>query len=196
MTYPVLADVKAYLGTSSSGEDTLLSWLLGGAIAFVERWTGRDFVAAVDQTIRIVPDYPNLLGSDRRKLLIRDYDLRAVTSITNGDGEVLDAADYMLRPPSGPPYYCIELFTWSGQRWTRGDVGYVEIVASSLGYSASCPDDVFAAILALVAHLYRSRTTGASGAVSTATRGGLVIPPATVPPDILQMLDPYRRVKG
>lgn len=196
MAYPTVSDVKTYIGTASNTEDTLLEWLLAGAIAFVEKWTERNFVAASDQTIRVVPEYPNLLGRDRRKLLIRDYDLAAVTSITNGDGEVLAEADYLLRPPDGPPYYCIEIYKWAGKCWTRGTVGYVEIEASSLGYSATCPEDVFAAILALVAHLYRSRTSGASGPVSTATRQGLMIPPSTVPVDILQMLQPYRRYKG
>lgn len=196
MSYPTTANLKTYIKTASSAEDTLLGWVNDAAIRFVEAWCGHDFVADADQTIYVMPEYPNLLAG-RRVLLVRGYDIISVTSITNGDGESVDSGDYRLLPLDGPPYYKIELDADSGLFWWRGSdgAGVVTIVASSLGYSASCPADVFLAILDLGAYLYRARSSGGLGPVSTATRQGMVIPPDEVPPHILQMLAPYRRVR-
>ena len=198
MAYPAVSDLKTYLGTSSATEDTLLGVVLNAAIAWVEAWCGHDFVADSAQTIKIMPDYPNLMDRARRVLLVRNWEIISVTSITNGDGEVVAAADYTLLPLSGPPYYKIELHADSGLYWTRGSdgAGFVTIVASSLGYTADVPNDVKLAILQIAAYMYRARGSGTAGKVATATRQGLVIQPDELPATSLQLLWNYRRVRG
>ncbi len=197
MAYPTTAQVKTYLPASGSGEDTLIDWLLGGAVKFVENYTGHDFVADAAETFYVVPEYPNLLNG-RRTLLLRDREVITLTSVTNGDGVAVASGNYCLLPKSGPPYYKIELDPDSGLYWWRGSdgAGVVTVVASSEGYSAACPADVFMAILQLVAYLYRGRSTGAGGPVTTASRAGLIIPASEVPANILTVLDAYRRRPG
>src|SRR3990172_13265896 len=84
MTYPVLADAKTFLSVSSSGEDTVLGWLVSAAVKFVEEYTGHDFVADAAQTVTVIPEYPNLHG--KRRLLIRETEFTAGTTVTNGGG--------------------------------------------------------------------------------------------------------------
>lgn len=193
MTYPTTANVKTFLGVVGAGEDTLIGWLLEAAVAFVEKYCGHDFVSQAGQTYEVVPEYPNLLAG-KRVLLIRDVDLYAVTSVTNGDGVVVAAGDYKLLPRSGPPYYKIELDADSGLVWWRGSdgSGVVEIQGTT-GYSSACPDDVFLAILEIAAYEYRARQSGAGGVVTTATRQGIIVPPGSYPSYITDLLDPYRR---
>jgi len=195
MTYPTYANLKTFLGTSSSAEDTLLGWIIDAAIAFVEVWTGHDFVAQASQTIYVNPVYPARLGP--RVLLIRQYDVMAVTEIKNGDGVVVAAANYRLLPLDGPPYHKIELAADSGLCWTRGAAGTgVVAIKGTTGFSTGCPKDVFLAILMIGAAYYRARSSGGMGTVMTATRQGLVIEPGNLPPEILALLEPYRRWRG
>jgi len=195
MAYPTVENAKTYLSVTGAGEDTEIGWFVDAATAWVENYCGHNFEADADQTIYILPEYPALIGRSRRKLLIREYEIISVTSITNGDGETVGSGDYLLRPTSGPPYYMIELDADAGLVWWRGSdgAGVVTIVASSLGYSATCPDDVFLAILETVGVLYRARATGGLGTVTTATRQGLIIQPGIMPPHILFLLNSYRR---
>lgn len=191
MTYPTDADVKTFLGITGSGEDALVGWLLEAAIQFVESYCGHTFVADELQTVEVVPEYPNLLDG-RRVLLIRDTEFMAVTSVKNGDGVTLAASDYKLLPRSGPPYHKIELRP--GLVWWRGSdgLGVVEI-GGTTGTSTGCPADVFLAIIQIAAYEYRARQTGAGGAVTTATRQGMIIPPQSLAPHIMEKLNPYRR---
>jgi len=189
MAYPVLVDVKAYLKVAGAGEDGLLQQLLDAAISFVEGWCGRKFTRALGQT-KVVPEYPHRVGS--RKLLVK-ADVYSVTSIQNGDGSLIGANEYLLLPFSGPPYWCIELKPWAA--WSRGaDGSGVVTISGDIGLD--CPADVSSAVLELVAYLYRSRTTGAGGAVTTATRQGLIIPASSVPGHVLEVLNLHRRSAG
>ncbi len=197
MTYPTSANCKTYIGASGAGDDTLIGWLLDGVIAWVEAWCGHDFVAQAAQTVKVMPEYPNILGRSRKKLLIRDFDLMAVTSVTNGDGVSVASGDYTLLPLSGPPYFMIELTPGSGKYWWRGwdGEGVVTIVGTT-GQSTACPADVFQAILMLVAHFYRGRSSGAGGPLTTATRQGMVIEADKVPKTVLDLLANHRRVRA
>lgn len=191
--YPTVANCKAFMVITAATDDATITFLVDGAISFVERYCGRSFLDVAAQTIYVMPTYPNLLN--KRTLLIKDRDLVAVTSITNGDGEAVTA--YRLLPLNGPPYYQIEIHPDAGQTWNRGSDGEgVVTIVGTIGYKASVPDDVFMAVLELVAWLYRARSSGAGGSVTTATRAGLTIAPSELPPNIREVLDQYKRLKG
>lgn len=193
MAYPTVSNVKTHLTITGSGDDATLTNILAAVVDWVEQWTGHSFVAASAQTIKVVPDYPNLLG---RRVLLIGHDLRSVTSITNGDGESISSSDYTLLPLDGPPYHKIELHVDSGLRWWRGvESGYVTIVGD-VGFSSDVPDDVKLAILELCGYFYRARSTGAGGAVRTATRQGLIIEADELPGRVLELLGPYRRLRA
>lgn len=191
--YPTATQVKTFLGISSSGDDTTIGYIVDGVTDFIERYCGRSFVDAAAQTIKVMPEYPNLLG--RRELLIKDWDVVSVTSITNGDGETI--SDYTLLPLNGPPYYKIEIDLDAGQVWNRGSdgAGVVTIVCTT-GYASAVPNDIYLAFIQLCAWLYRARSAGAGGAVTTATREGLTIAPSEIPPNIRETLDLYKRQHG
>ena len=193
MAYPTLAECKSSIGGTGTGQDAVIQWLLDGTVAFVERYCGRSFVPATGQEVYVVPGYPNLLGSGRRTLLVRDVDLVSVTAITNGDGEVLSSGDYRLLPRQGPPFYLIELGLASGKRWSAGDDGLGLVKIEGTTGSATTPGDVFWAIQEIVAFLFRARSSGAAGAVTTATREGLVIKPSEFPPHVMVILENYQR---
>ncbi len=194
--YPTKAQCKTFMVVSGSGEDDVIDFLLNGAVAFVERYCGRTFLDVESETISVMPTYPNLVGRGHRTLLLRGYDLFAVTGagITNGDGETI--SDYTLLPLDGPPYYKIEIDADAGQYWNRGSSGKeVVTIVCTTGFSDAVPNDIFEAVLDLVLWKYRARTSGAGGPVTTATREGLTIAPAEVPPNIMQTLDYYKRLR-
>lgn len=190
--YPDTDDCKTFMGIAGSGEDAVIDWLVAGAVAFVERYCDRSFLDAESQTVYVMPEYPNLLGRGRRMLYVPDVELVGVDTVTNGDGE--EVADYRLLPVNGPPYFMVEIDRDAGQCWNRGSDGEgVVTIEGTTGYGTSVPDDVFMAILGLVAWLYRSRSSGGGGPVTTATRAGLVIAPSEVPGHLRELLDLYRR---
>lgn len=195
MAYPTLANVKTYLGGSGTGQDSVLQWLLDGAVDWVERYCGRKFVETAADTVYVVPDYPAIIGSHRRLLYLRDVDLVSVTSITNGDDESVSSGEYRLLPLEGPPYFLIELLPSSGKYWwAGGDGDGVVTIVGNTGF-ATTPSAVFQAVLEIVAFAFRARTSGGAGPVTTATREGLVIQPAMVPEHVLEWLRVYKRVR-
>ena len=197
MSYPALANLKTFVNTSSESEDGVLQICLDAAIDFVEKYTGHSFEESDSVTIKVIPEYPYILGPHRRKLLINEYDIQSVSGITNGDGESIAASDYRLLPVDGPPYFMIELAADSGLYWFSGwdRIGTVDIVCTT-GYCADTgtPGDIYAAIIQLAVHLYRARSSGGGGHVRTATRGGLVIEPSDIPDSVRVVLDSYRRL--
>lgn len=176
---------------SGSGDDTVIGYLVDGVTDWIERYCGRSFVDASGQTFYVMPSYPNVLN--KRTLIIKQ-DLLAVTSIVNGDGETI--SDYRLLPVDGPPYYKIEIDMDAGQIWNRGSDGTgIVTIEGTTGYASAVPDDVYMAFMQMVAWLYRARSSGAGGAVTTATREGLTIAPNEIPPNILLVLNLYRRLR-
>lgn len=195
--YPTKVNFKTWVGISGASDDTLLDWLADGAAAFVERYCGRSFVDAAAQTVKVLPEYPNLLGKYKRTLLIKSDDIVSITTVVNGDGVTVSSDDYTLHPLDGPPYYRIELHADSGLRWWRGSDGAgVVTLTCTTGFAENVPDDIFLAILKLMSHEYRARSSGGRGMVQTATRAGLIIEPGKVPPDIIVTLNLYRRARA
>lgn len=171
MAYPVLADLKAWLGISATSEDTTLTTLLNSAVAFVERYTGRSFVAAAGT--REFPVRPPFVSKDRFRLWVA-ADLINVSTLVNGDGTTLSSGDYYLESPNmQPPYNVIALERSSATVFysTNGDR---ISVSGDWGYSANCPDDVFGVILSICAEEYRRKVSG-GGTVNVASRSSGVV---------------------
>ena len=59
-----------------------------------------------------------LTNVDGNYLMVDPFDLLAVTSITNGDGTSITAADYVFEPRYDPPYWAIKLKSSSSIAWT------------------------------------------------------------------------------
>jgi hypothetical protein len=189
MTYPTLNQLKEHMNVSSTSEDTDLAWCLDSAQGFVERYTGRVFVA-VSETRYFTVALPWV---DRERLrLVLFMDLHSVTSVTNGDGEAL--SDYFLMPHAAP-YDAIRLPRSTGKRWTDNGEDAQIAIAGDWGYSDSCPDGVFYAVMEAARVYFNASKQGVGGPVQTASRtSGLAVLPAGLPPHVMEILWQYRRL--
>lgn len=188
MAYPTLAQVKTRLGIPDTTEDTTITQILNGAIDTAEKHCGRVFVAA-NATINYDAVAPYV--TKNKRVLHLFADLVSITTLTNGDGSVIASSDYRSWPFT-TPYYEIELDRRSGLIFT--DATQPISVAGDWGYSASCPDAIFQAILDLCHYVYFGTHSGSGGANMQASRQtGMIVAPDVIPPKIEAVLDLFRR---
>lgn len=186
--YCTVAQVKALISATESGDDALLAVLVTRASALVDQHTGRTF-ADRSETRTFTP------GTDTDGLtLLLDDDLISITTLTNGDGTVIAAASYKLLPLNHTPKHAIRLLASSGLSWTYTDDAEGAIsVNGKWGYclSASCPADVVQATARLALWLYRQREAPFSRVGNVMT--GEYEVPVAMPDDVQKMLQPYLR---
>lgn len=183
--YTTLEALKGYLGIAATetNDDDLLSTLINSATDFINNRCGRQFMASTRTCY-----YGR--GSLRGQLLILDNDLLSVTTLTNGDGTVITADDYLLWPRNITPYAAIRLK--QNRVWSFRDSDSEIVVTGQWGYSITPPADIVQACTRLAAHLYRQKDASFFDATSTPEMGGLVIQRG-IPPDVDQLVRMYRR---
>ena len=135
-----------------------------------------------------------------------DAPLLSVTTLTNGDGTIIPASLYQLRPYNGPHYTSIKLNASSSVIWTpglSGDTEGVITVAGKWGYvdrTASDPASraviasTNSACLAIAVSAYKKRYGVGVEGVAKVTGAGVVITPSGIPPEAKISLDPLRRL--
>jgi hypothetical protein len=195
MPYPTLAEYKVWAGiaTGETGDDVTLTALLARATALIEGpqplGTGRTFVAVTETRLVDCPE------PGERVLPLWDVgDLASITTVTNGDGAIIAATEFVTRPRRGTPFYALELKSGSATSWTYADSPEGAIsIAGRWGYSLDVPADIYQAHLRLTDFLYRSR--GGSGDQAVRTEGGIILP-SRLPKDIDDILAGYRDVLG
>lgn len=146
-----LAQVKAHLRISDSGEDELLAELVRGAREEVERSTG---LALIDQSWRLVLDR---LPRHATVTLPR-HPVRAVTSVTvygtDGEATLVPGSDYQLDPLSRPARLHFEKPPTATQRMNGIEVDF----SAGFGEAGTdVPDTLKRALILLVAHWYEFR---------------------------------------
>ncbi len=183
--YPVLSDLKLMLSVAGTSEDTLLSQYLAEAIAFVEKYTGRVFVAESEAR-----DFPLEKFGSATLTAIRVYMEFVSVDTVAVDGEEIPTSEYYAESYNGHlPYSAIRLYRNSPYRFTSTGIA---TITANWGYSANCPDDVFGAILQFASWRYRNRNTGAPQAQST--RAGIVFAGTSLPESVVALLANYRKV--
>lgn len=120
-------------------------------------------------------------------------DLLAVTTLTNGNGDVIAAADYLLMDKGKPPYYAIRLTQSTQVYWQGDDDGNTEqiiTIAGTWGYVNRSDTDARSArvirathdlVIAMVMNEYHKRYGDSPGGVATVTDAGVVITPDDIP---------------
>lgn len=189
MTNPTVANLKALLDVSGAGEDTELGWAIDGAIAWLEQKTGRVFVEPVaDVEVSFPVARPFVRGN---VLWLGRRDLGAITSVTNGNEEVVSSSSYYLLPIGGP-YRRIVLRPQYGVAWTAGS-GKSIVVDGRWYYTKDCPKDVFDAELMLAQFWYLSILSGPGGAVA-GRMGEFTVNEGEIPVYVKQVVRDRRRL--
>jgi len=187
VAYTDLNALKTYLGIAVEAEDTLLERLIHAASAAVDSLCHRRFAAASDETRR----FDALLDTDGRSLFL-DADLCALTAVVNGDGQALDAGDLLLLPRTGPPWHELRLKRSALAWWTYDDTPENAIaVTGRWAYSATPPADIEQAAVRLAAFFYRQKDAPDWRWTTAATPQWRA---PELPPDVLALLAPYRRI--
>ena len=196
MSYPNLGNLKDYLviALDNEADDATLTDILVNAIGFVEIYTDRVFVVAADSSEDFDVAAPNV----HKDTLFFFRDLAAITSVTNGNGDLIAASDYTTKKSEvSATIYALKLTRkaiLSGAYWRYGSDGTAIKIVGKWGYSADCPDTIYEIILRLASLDYRARSAGQGGAVTALSkRAGLVIGAADVPKDIMFKLERFRR---
>ena len=190
MSYTTTAAVKTYLGITNSDDDTLIGLLVTAAERIIETYTQRDFEVGADSTRYFTP------GCDTHdSALSLDEDLaQAPTTITNGDGIVVTAAQYVLVPRNRAPYHQITLKSSTGLFWTyQNDPEDAVSILGRWGWSVTPPDDIVQAAKRTAGWLYRQRDSQVFDGTAFSELGVIRIK-QQLPGDVVQLLEPYRRL--
>lgn len=188
MAYASASDLKAYLGITSTADDTLIGSILTRAQKIVETECGRVFEAASDSTHSL-----DAIADVDGMTLYLDSDLCSVTSVTNGDSVAVASTEYIPDPRNVTPYYALTMKGSAGKSWTYStDPENAITVVGKWAYSTSAPADIVHATIRLGAWMYRQKDSGMDGDRVLSADGVLVMP-AAIPNDVQAILKPYRR---
>lgn len=194
MAYITASDIKAWLAISATGDDTLLGTLATTAQQVVEAGTGAIWEAAT--ATKLFHAVEDVVGRDL--VLGVDY-LQSITTLTNGDGVVLSASDYVLvKPARGASCYSrVRLNLLGGKYWSWS--GYNDptdaiSIAGSWGFTATVPAQIKQLTIEVAAWLYRQRDNGAMSEILITTKGGQILQPSLLPRRIRADMAAWRGV--
>jgi hypothetical protein len=187
--YATLAEVKAYIDTASTnaGDDAVIEDMVEMASRLIDTLTLRTFYA------RTETHYFNYSGE---RGLIMDDDLLTVTTLTNGDDEIIASTEYNLLPFSRSPKHEIKLKQSSTYGWsidTDGNTEGVISVVGTWGYSTTAPADIKHACISIVISAYHKRYGQGLDGTAQITSMGVVITPNDIPKEAWTIINPYRR---
>lgn len=212
--YATAQDVKDHLRISEPAvgeasqdtDDGVIELLVAGVSDMIDRVTGRTFGASAasdrsfdlpgcqNRTPANANSYTNFLtpypvwASHDTELLF-DTDCISVNSVTNGDGTVIDSANWRLLPYNSYPKYGLKLL--NGASWNSVNDGLI-VVNGVWGYSPSVPMAIQTACIVWAASEYRKRT-GEGESAGFVTPQGLRILPSGMPKSVAVVLNSFIR---
>jgi hypothetical protein len=194
VAYCTIADIKEYLRPNTSspmgaGDDALITRLIAAAQKRIDRECGRSFEAVT--ATRVYHAIHDVCGRE----LTLDADLLSITTLTNGDGQVIPSTAYVLWPANSPPYSTVILKSGQGYVWQYvQDPENAISVLGAWGYTASPEADIVEACVRLASFLYKRATnTGTDADRATVAPDGQILMPARLPSDVREFLAPYKR---
>jgi uncharacterized phiE125 gp8 family phage protein len=158
-----LAELRAWLRIDGTASDTTITALLGAAVEMVERDTGQVLLSS---TFKMVLDGWPGDGVIR----LPRHPVTAVSEIrhrnTDGDWQVIDAADYVLANVRNPPRIGLTV----GASWppVASQIGAVEITFVA-GYAnpAAVPKNLTMALRLLASHWNENREAVVVGSINS-----------------------------
>ncbi len=189
MAYIDIRDLAGELGITGSDDDFLLYTAIDDAQAAIERHTSRRFQVEADTTRYFT--YGR--DTDGRTLYL-DEDLCQITTVTNGDGVVITAGNYVVIPRNRPPWREIKLKNSANLFWTYED-DYEDAIAITgrWGWSLEPDADIQRVCKRLAVFFYRSKDSQVFD-MTAFTEGGTARINRKIPSDIIEMLAPYVKV--
>ncbi len=124
------------------------------------------------------------------KTLFLDTPLLSVVTLTNGNGTVIDSANYWLEPRNIIPKWQITLK--SAYSWSIATDGWVS-VAGVWGYSTTVPTPILEATTMLAGWMFKRYQAALQDSTASMELGELVYNEA-IPKQVLAILQPYRLV--
>lgn len=187
--YATLAEVKAYINTSSTNatDDAVIEDMVEMASRLIDAETHRTFYARTETRYF---DYTSERG------LMLDDDLLTITTLTNGDGTVITSADYKLFPLNLTQKDEVRLIQSSSIYWDTDAYSNTEgviSIAGTWGYSATAPDNIKHACISIVVSAYHRRYGEGVEGAATITAAGVVITPKDIPADAWGIIKSYRK---
>lgn len=187
--YATLEEFKhfAKLENTDTVDDNVIIDIIEGASRWIDAETGRTFYARTETRYYDVPE-------DR--FLPLDDDLLTVTTLTNGDSQVLTTSHYNLWPKNKAPYLAINMKESSPYYWASDSDSNTEAVITVVGtwgYSATAPSDINIACLQIAQNAYKRRFGENVSSVATMTAAGVVITPQDIPATVARTIEKYRR---
>ena len=185
--------------TDTVVDTTMMAAIITRASGLIDAYCGRIFTPASDLTD--ATRYYSPLEDVLDNTLFLDRDLAAATTVTNGDGVVVAASDRVFLPSGeitaiSGPFYAIKLNANSNLVWTYDSDSENSItVLGSWTYALTTPDVITHACLRLAQWIYKQRSSDSVSDQPIVMTSGLTIMPAKLPADVVDMLQPYRRVR-
>ena len=191
--YITLANLKAFIGNiPDSADDAALNQAIDAACEQINGYCMRRFDSQSNKTRYYTPEFPDMVFLD---------DLISVTAFQtdeNADGlwEISwsDGEDYYLLPHNateeGEPYTHVEVNRHQGSYSFPVGVQRGLRITGNWGY-ATVPLAIQQATTILAARLFR-RNKAAFGVVGSAEMGQVMVIPK-LDPDVIQLIDQYRR---
>ena len=189
--YVSVRDLKRYRGITTDTDDVLINEIILSAQTWIDTFTGTTFEASADTT-----RYFHATKDTQGRVLWLDYDLCAVTTVTNGDATTVTSGQYTTLPRNGTPWNRLRLLSSADIAWTYTDDPEDAIsIAGRWGYSTTPPLDIEHACRRLAAYLYNQKDTLEQLDRPLATGDGNILLPGQIPADVLMMLRPYQRME-
>ncbi|MBU1173447.1 MAG: phage gp6-like head-tail connector protein [Proteobacteria bacterium] len=191
MAYVTLPELRAYLNMTGTGDDVLLRQLIDSAQQNVDRYCGWQFEA---HTATRYYDSEADVDPDQRSVLVLDEPLLTVTTLTNGDADVLIPAEYFLEPTNSVPKWRIRLRASTGLYWTyTTDHEQAITLVGTWGYMATADYAIKQATMRWAGYLYKQRDAQVFDVTASPAQGQITIPQG-IPRDVERILAPYRRL--
>jgi hypothetical protein len=189
--YCTLAEFKNYnkISSTDATDDTVIEDIIEGISREFDRVCGRTFYARTETHYYDTPE--------SETLNIDDDDLLTITTLTNGDGAVLNSTYYKLLPNNLSPKYKVKLLYSMGAYWTTGTNGNPTgaiTILGTYGYSSTVPEEIRERCKYETQVDYHRRFGENMSSTATVTGAGVVITAAGFSKKTYQILAGYRKL--